>query len=281
MGKAADDGCVNRPVWPVALIVPMRDNKPRRAAGSAFESLVAAARDPRIQSRDPRDTAVYHPTTCTQAIVSPHRPRSRCQAKRGRPRKPWATATLWILTAAAATAQLLHPILLDQFRRSPEALTAGQWWRMITPMFFQDGHLTGTVFNLVILAVIGAHAEALLGPWRWLIIYFGAGLFGNAVSYAWLNPTGAGNSMAVAGLLGTLAAALLVAGRRYDIGIPSRLRVVALAWPMLAIADTLLHDNHGLPLLLGMGPGLLLLPRYRIATHAAPSTDPATIEDQF
>lgn len=76
----------------------------------------------------------------------------------GQTRKLWATITVWILTAATGTAQLLHPILLDQFRRNPEALAAGQWWRMVTPMFFQDRHLTGTVFNLVILAVIGAHA---------------------------------------------------------------------------------------------------------------------------
>lgn len=176
---------------------------------------------------------------------------------------PRATATLWIITAATSTAQLLHPVLLDQFRRNPVALAAGQWWRMVTPMFFQDGHLLGTIFNLVVLAVIGARAEKLLGPWRWLVVYFGAGLFGDAVSYLWLNPTGAGNSMAVAGLLGTLAVTALTAGRRYGVDIPRRLRTAALALPLLAVGDTLLHDNHGLPLLLGMWLGLLLLPRHR------------------
>lgn len=175
--------------------------------------------------------------------------------------KPGATVTTWALTAAAGAAQLLHPGLLEQFRRDPAALAAGQWWRMVTPMFFQDGHLAGLVFNLIALAVIGALAETLLGPWRWLIVYVSVGLFGNAVSYAWFNPAGAGNSMAVAGLLGILAVAVLVAGRRYGVHIPARLRVVAVVLPFLGIVDTVQHDNHGLPLLLGMVLGLWILPR--------------------
>lgn len=40
--------------------------------------------------------------------------------------KPWATVSLWILTVAAGTAQLLHPALLDQFRRDLAAQSAGQ-----------------------------------------------------------------------------------------------------------------------------------------------------------
>ena len=174
---------------------------------------------------------------------------------------PWATITVWVVTAAAGVAQLLHPVLLDQFGRDPVALSAGQWWRMVTPMFVQDGWLPGLVFNLVGLAVVGVLAEILLGTWRWLVVYFGAGLFGNAVSYAWLNPTGAGNSMANAGLLGLLAMAVLVAGRRYGLHIALPLRVAAVAIALLAIVDTLMYDNHGLPLLLGMVLGLVVLPR--------------------
>ena len=114
------------------------------------------------------------------------------------------------------------------------------------------------------------------------MVYFCAGLFGDAVSYLWLKPTGAGNSMAVAGLLGTLAVTALTAGCRYGIDLPRRLRTAALALPLLAVGDTLLHDNHGLPLLLDMGLGLVLLPRPRLnqrttmlSTCSATSKNPA------
>ncbi|MEV6906708.1 hypothetical protein [Amycolatopsis sp. NPDC051071] len=70
-----------------------------------------------------------------------------------RARKPVATAAVWLVTAAAGVAQMARPELLGQFRRDPAALAAGEWWRMVTPMFFQDGHLLGTVFNLAMLAV--------------------------------------------------------------------------------------------------------------------------------
>ncbi|MFJ8910202.1 rhomboid family intramembrane serine protease [Amycolatopsis sp. NPDC102389] len=175
--------------------------------------------------------------------------------------KPVATAAVWFVTAAAGVAQLAHPGLLDQFRRNPAALADGEWWRMVTPMFFQDGHLVGMIFNLATLAVIGALAERLLGPVRWLVVYFGCALIGNAVSYLWLNPTGAGNSMAVCGLLGALATAMLTAGPRFGLTIPAGLRTAALILPALAIVDTVLHDNHGLPLLAGMVLGLILSPR--------------------
>ena len=180
--------------------------------------------------------------------------------------KPWATLTTWICTAAAGSVQLLHPVLLHQFGRDPAGLAAGQWWRMVTPMFVQDGGLLGLVFNLVALAVIGTLAETLLGPRRWLMVYFFAGLFGNAVSSMWLNPTGAGNSMAVAGLLGVLAVAILGARRRYGVYLSVRLRAVAGTLPVLAIVDTAQHDNHGLPFLLGMVLGLLMLPRRQSTT---------------
>src|SRR5699024_8070513 len=87
-------------------------------------------------------------------------------AVNGRVLKPWATLTTWICTAAAGSVQLLHPVSLDQFGRDPAALAAGQWWRMVTPLFVQDGGLLGLIFNLVALAVVRSPASLLLGPGR-------------------------------------------------------------------------------------------------------------------
>ena len=41
--------------------------------------------------------------------------------------------------------------------------------------------------------------------------------------------------------------------------LPVQLRILASAVPVLAVVDTILHDNHGLPCLLGMVLGFLLL----------------------
>jgi membrane associated rhomboid family serine protease len=172
-----------------------------------------------------------------------------------RRRRPVVTSVVFAVTAATSIAQLMHPVLYDQFRRDPAALAHGEWWRLITPSFFQDGWVIGTIFNLFILAVVGLRAERVFGHWRWPVLYFGAAIFGNVISYLWLQPVGAGNSMAVAGLVGALATALLCSR------VPGRF--AALAVPALAVVDTAFGDNHGLPALLGMALGWLLLGRER------------------
>jgi hypothetical protein len=78
------------------------------------------------------------------------------------------------------------------------------------------------------------------------------------MSYVWLNPVGAGNSMCVAGLIGGLATVVLVAPSRYGVMVPVQLRIAAFAIPVLAVVDTILRDNHGLPCLLGMALGFLI-----------------------
>jgi membrane associated rhomboid family serine protease len=176
------------------------------------------------------------------------------------PRRPVLTAVVFAVTLACGVAQLVHPPLYGAMNRDAAGIDAGEWYRLVTGMFFQDGRAAGLVFNLFTLALVGAFAERVFGRARWLLLYFGCGLFGQFVSYVWLNPVGAGNSMCVAGLLGALTAVVMVASRRYGVDLPVRFRIMAFAVPVLAVADTLAHDNHGLPALLGLALGFLLLP---------------------
>ncbi|TVT17046.1 rhomboid family intramembrane serine protease [Amycolatopsis acidiphila] len=169
-------------------------------------------------------------------------------------RRPVVTGVVFAVTAATSIAQLVDHPLLGRFQRDP-AIAHGEWWRLVTASFFQDGWLLGTIFNLFILAVVGLRAERVFGHWRWPVLYFAAALFGNVMSYLWLQPVGAGNSMAVAGLVGALATAVLCSQA------PNRF--AALAVPALAVVDTALGDNHGLPALFGMALGWLLLGRGR------------------
>ncbi|MGW7531966.1 rhomboid family intramembrane serine protease [Amycolatopsis sp. NPDC054798] len=176
-------------------------------------------------------------------------------ARVGTPRRPVLTGAVFLVTAAVLVAQLADPSLFDRFKRDATAIDAGEWWRLLTGMFFQDGKLLGGIFNLVALAVVGLFAEWCLGRVAWFVLYFGCGLFGQFLSYVWLNPVGAGNSMCVAGLLGALAA---VVWRARDAEPPQALYLAALLLVPLAVLDTVLHDNHGAPALLGIVLGLLV-----------------------
>ncbi|MER6761407.1 MULTISPECIES: rhomboid family intramembrane serine protease [Amycolatopsis] len=176
-------------------------------------------------------------------------------ARVGTPRCPVLTGAVFLATAAVLIAQLADPSLFDRFKRDATAIDAGEWWRLLTGMFFQDGKLFGGLFNLVALAVVGTLAEWCFGRVSWFILYFGCGLFGQFLSYVWLNQVGAGNSMCVAGLLGALAVIVLRARATQP---PQGLYLAALLIVPLAVLDTVLHDNHGMPALLGVALGLLV-----------------------
>lgn len=119
---------------------------------------------------------------------------------------PVATVVVFAVTATAGVLQALVPGMLGALERTPAGLH-GDWWRSLTSLFVQDGGVAGTVSNLAFLLVMGVLAEQFLGPGRWLVCYFGAGLAGELVGYAW-QPRGAGNSVAVCGLAGALVVAL-------------------------------------------------------------------------
>jgi membrane associated rhomboid family serine protease len=137
-------------------------------------------------------------------------------------RFPAVTAAVLAVTAATSVAGLVEAGVLAALQRTPAGLH-GEWWRTVTSLLVQDGGVTGTVSNLVFLAVLGTLAEQVAGRWRWLVAYLGAGLVGELAGYAW-QPRGAGNSVAVCGLAGLLVVALAAGA-----GLP-RLAPMAVLW---------------------------------------------------
>jgi membrane associated rhomboid family serine protease len=180
-----------------------------------------------------------------------------------RSRRPVLTGVVFAVTAVAGVVQLLDRPLFDLVRRDGAKIDDGEWWRLVTGMFFQDGWLLGLLFNLVALAVVGTLAERLFGRPSWAFLYFGCGLFGQAMSYLWLQPVGAGNSMCVAGLVGALTVVVLFAPSRWHVEVPHRLWLAGFLVPLLAVVDTVAGDNHGLPALLGMALAIPLFPARR------------------
>ncbi len=84
----------------------------------------------------------------------------------------------------------------------------GEWYRLITAMFLHFGiqHLAN---NMILLAAAGSKLEEAVGAFVYLIIYVGAGLMGNLLSFAVMMYTGdyavcAGASGAVFGVIGAL-----------------------------------------------------------------------------
>lgn len=130
---------------------------------------------------------------------------SRTAARIGLARVPYATAAVVAMLVAMAVLQALDHALLRELERTSAGLQ-GDWWRTVTALFVQDGGFFGTASNVAFLAVVGALAEQVLSRPRWLIHYFGVGVFTEFVAYA-LQPVGGGNSIAVCGLTGAVALA--------------------------------------------------------------------------
>ncbi|GAA1539623.1 hypothetical protein GCM10009827_068620 [Dactylosporangium maewongense] len=122
---------------------------------------------------------------------------------------PIATVVVALITTLGAAAQLNDPDVLERFRRNYPALHDGEWWRWFTPLLVQGSGWGQILFNIGSLVVVGVIAERRFGTLRWLVLYIGVGLAGEAFGER-LDPTGSGNSLAVCGLAGALATLLLL-----------------------------------------------------------------------
>jgi len=89
---------------------------------------------------------------------------------------PRVTMMVTLLIAIPTTLQFFFPSILQTLQRDAAQFVAGNGWRVITPLFVQDGGVGGSVFNLVSLLFVGNVAEQLWSTRRWLIIFFAGGI---------------------------------------------------------------------------------------------------------
>lgn len=168
------------------------------------------------------------------------------------PRFPIATVTVLLVTAVVTGLQFVFPALLPALERTPTALARHDWWRLITPLFVHSDGWRQIAFNFSAILVVGVLAERLWGSVRWLAVYFICGEIGEIAGYAW-QPSGAGASIAGAGLLGSLAAWLLLGPKAVQARIGGALILAG------AVALTCFRDIHGPPLLAGALFGFAML----------------------
>jgi membrane associated rhomboid family serine protease len=166
---------------------------------------------------------------------------------------PLATLLLVVTVALPTTLQFFFPAILSALQRDYARFLSGEWWRMITPLFVQDGGVAGSIFNLVGLLLAGGVAERLWGSRRMIGIFFVGGLVGEVVAFAW-QPIGAGNSVGNFSLAASVAVTCLApqAGRIT--------RVIALLALSADAVLVVLKDIHGAAALAGVILGLTLSP---------------------
>lgn len=189
---------------------------------------------------------------------------------RPRPRRwrfPILTAVTLFLTAAVTASRLAGPGVVEALRRDPSALRSGQLWRLLSPVLVQtDRSVLVVVGVLVAAAVVGAVAEQLFTPGRWIALYLVGALVGHGLGEVF-QPLQGGTSVAFTALLGGLAAYAL----RRTSRVPAVLRVEAAVAIPLAVAGTLARDIHGLPFLAGLALTVLWLHRDASPQGRAPA----------
>jgi membrane associated rhomboid family serine protease len=120
---------------------------------------------------------------------------------------PIGTTVLVVVSLVTGTYAAFDAAVSDALGSDPQALSSGEVWRVITPLFTQQGDLFGVIFSLVILAAVGTVVENLLGRWMLFGVFLASGLAGEL--FAGLTGQAfAGTTVATTGL----AAVLLIAG---------------------------------------------------------------------
>ncbi|SPL95961.1 membrane protein, Rhomboid family [[Actinomadura] parvosata subsp. kistnae] len=164
---------------------------------------------------------------------------------------PVVAATLVALMVALAVVQTVFPDVVGLLERHP----GGEWWRALTALLVQSSGWFQLAFNLAALIAVAPIAERRLGGWQTALVYVVSGVSAQAVSLAAWSPEGAGNSVAICGLVGALAAHYALRG-------PERaLRLLALLIPVAGVVLCLLTNNHGVGVVVGtlLGAGLTLV----------------------
>jgi rhomboid protease GluP len=121
-------------------------------------------------------------------------------------RKPVVTITLMAVMGIMYLLQMLTTYLYRQDlpaalgMKINEAILAGQYWRLVTPMFLH-GSLLHLGFNVYALYILGPSVERFFGHWRYLGLFVISGITGNLFSFLFTSSPSLGSSTAIFGLL--------------------------------------------------------------------------------
>jgi rhomboid protease GluP len=121
-----------------------------------------------------------------------------------------------VLGVASPNMLQIDPGIARMFGLSREGLWSGQYWRLLTSLFFHFdiAHLG---YNMIFLALFGPKGEELYGSRRFLVIYIASGLFASLAFL--LYPPGSVSAGASGAIFGVLGANLVALRGKYPHGI--------------------------------------------------------------
>eukprot|EP00741_Cyanophora_paradoxa_P010989 tig00020553_g10623.t1 len=135
-------------------------------------------------------------------------------------RTPYVTQALVVLNIAVYTytvmAKRAGPRLLDLYKKDNLAIARGEWWRLISPVFFH-GSISHLFVNSMSLLNIGPVAEGILGHGNFLWMYLLSGVAGNVASFRFNVHPSIGASGAIFGCIGSVFLAVKLNERRIGI----------------------------------------------------------------
>ncbi len=163
------------------------------------------------------------------------------------------------------------------------AILHGDHWRLLTAMFLH-GSFLHIAFNGYALWIFGQQVESFYGPWRFLAIYFIAGLAGSIASFAFSAHDSVGASGAIFGIIGALGAFFFFHRRLLGgAGRAQLLNAVAMIVLNLLLgasqANSIDNFAHVGGLVGGGVAAALLAPRYRPGRAIGP--DERLLEDHL
>jgi rhomboid protease GluP len=172
-------------------------------------------------------------------------------------RLPALSIAIIAVTAVITGLQFVFPEILSEFRRNWDGLRAGEWWRIVTPLFVQPSGWSQCLFNGAFAVVFLPVAERLYRRGL-LALYFVPGVLCQAINYAW-SPDGGGSSTGVFGVIG----GLLVYVLHNRQALPLRYVLLAISGLCAAGVLSFVKDGHG-PALLAGALMASLLPFWRL-----------------
>jgi membrane associated rhomboid family serine protease len=144
----------------------------------------------------------------------------------------------------------------------PDVIQGYQYWRIVTAMFlhFNWYHIG---LNMLSLYFVGRPVEQVYGRWRFLLIYFGTGIFGGILLLTFSDIPALGASGAIFGVFGALGVFLWYNRRAFG----SAMFGQWIFWLVLNLVFTFGYSNiavsdHIGGLSMGLLLGLLLMPGF-------------------
>jgi rhomboid protease GluP len=199
---------------------------------------------------------------------------------------PVVAVVLVAVQVIMGVVQLVHPAIIGTLERDPD----GGWWRNVTALLVQSDGGIQLVFNLAAMIAVAPVAARTLGTWRTVAIFLISGVAAQVVSTLGWSPRGGGDSVAICGLVGALAVLYALRGREAAVRgreapvrgreapvrgreAPVRGREAlmgarrtstrwsALIVPAAGVLLCVLHNNHGVGLVVGSLLGAALAVR--------------------